>query len=120
MVAQSGFFAAMMLLGPIKRIYGAPASSVFFLIWFGLLWGQIICLWMGIALNRRRLRWANEGNCVACGYDLRATKERCPECGLEAGPRVRCYRCQREVYAFLPECPKCCLELKGEPVQTGA
>jgi hypothetical protein len=59
--------------------------------------GVVVAYWPLVILTgllpltqfvRRRRAKRPAGHCVACGYDLRATPDRCPECGTSpaAGP----------------------------------
>ena len=58
---------------------------VAFPLWLPLAIFLILPAWWVIRLIRS-LRRQQTGHCVVCGYDLRATPDRCPECGNVAIP----------------------------------
>jgi hypothetical protein len=81
-------------LGVFKAVEAFCAPRPY---WDVSLWSLIpIASWIwppvGIAIivyDRRRIRreWREEaGHCLRCGYDLRASSERCPECGTRREP----------------------------------
>jgi hypothetical protein len=66
------------------RADDAPASYTRVPIWMVIGLAAIIPL---VSMGRllRKIRGRQSGRCAACGYDLRATPERCPECGTSVG-----------------------------------
>jgi hypothetical protein len=66
-------------------------ESVVLPLWFLLVVSGIL---PAVGLVRRSGWWrkrsrVRRGLCVGCGYDLRASPGRCPECGLAAGVLVK-------------------------------
>jgi len=48
----------------------------------GVLLGTGLALWLPKAIGRHQeVRRLAAGRCARCGYDLRASRDRCPECG---------------------------------------
>ena len=42
--------------------------------------------WIAVVVGRRATNGRPPGHCRRCGYDLRASPDRCPECGRAANP----------------------------------
>ena len=69
--------------GYMHRSTGRVAISVPYY-FIALLTAVPAILWVR---KRRRLRYRRQaGLCVVCGYDLRASPDRCPECGALPNP----------------------------------
>ena len=76
------------VVGPLSFIIGRQGGAGPFAIrlhelivphWFVFLLTLLPVPWLW--RRTRRVRRADEGRCAVCGYDLRASPQRCPECG---------------------------------------
>src|SRR3954447_5637347 len=95
--AYAGRYWHEMFLQPGRRmppaftttVRGGPATGLVLPHWaVAITTGLPVAVWLAGAYRRRVSRSrSSRGLCPSCGYDLRATRERCPECGaVPAGP----------------------------------
>ena len=77
--------------GVVTGVYGNCTAS-----WFQLVWPLLLSLplsarvgWLRAVRGTKRRRRIRRGLCPSCGYDLRASPDRCPECGAPAAQIAR-------------------------------
>ena len=75
-------FHAKRLMG-IGVIRGQDFGKLVLAYWLLAAGFLILPAWR-VSQNRRKQRLRRRGLCPGCGYDLRATPDRCPECGAAA------------------------------------
>ena len=76
-------------LGYGRQIHFDPVLRYTRTTWCAPLWGialvtgpwPVLSLWLRFRHALVRRRRARSGCCLMCGYDLRESKQRCPECG---------------------------------------
>ena len=73
-------------IGVPRYFHSFPSTWILPYWLLGMIFGVLPGAWLAKRWGRRRKH--HEGLCVKCGYDLRASRERCPECGMAIPAKV--------------------------------
>jgi hypothetical protein len=72
----------------IARMFPRPWETVCKVAGYAIIVGALALMLVGRRVTRRIERRLIQGACPQCGYDLRATLDRCPECGWVSEPEA--------------------------------
>jgi hypothetical protein len=83
MTEIGGVYQHFLGFAHVSGTYMSPFQIIAIPYWFIVgVTAMLPIMWWREA--RRRRNFAKSGRCLGCGYDLRGSPERCPECGASA------------------------------------